>query len=179
LLPYKPKLELASISENDVNSYGFIQVENNFYSVPEYLVGKKVTVKNYFDEICIYSNNCKVCEHQKLDGFRLFKVDISHYLDTLYKKPGAVRNSVALKSSEKLKAIFDDYYSKKPRRFIEIFMENRDSSTEEIIAIFEEMIKVKAYILAVDVTRSDSVIDVATRHQTSQYNSLCIGGARV
>lgn len=179
LLPYKPKLELANISENDVNTYGFVQVENNFYSVPEYLVGKKVTVKNYFDEICIYSNNCKVCEHQKLDGFRLFKVNIEHYLDTLYKKPGAVRNSVALKSNQKLKAIFDEYYSKKPRKFIEIFMEHRDSNIEEIIAVFEETIKVKAYISAVDVTRSDSNIDIATRHQISQYNSLCIGGARL
>ena len=58
-------------------------------------------------------------------------------------------------------------------------MEHRDSNIEEIIAIFEETIKVKAYTSAVDVTRSDSNIDIATRHQISQYNSLCIGGARL
>lgn len=179
LLPYLPKLELATISENDVNSYSFIQVENNFYSVPEYLVGKKVTVKNYHDEICVYSNNCKVCEHKKLEGFHLFNVNIAHYLDTLYKKPGAVRNSVALKSNQKLKAIFDEYYHKKPRKFIEIFMEHKDKDIDEIIAIFEDTVKVKAHILATDVTRSNSVIDIATRHQISQYNSLCVGGVRV
>jgi hypothetical protein len=179
LLPYKPKLELATISENDVSSYSFVQVDNNFYSVPEYLVGKKVTVKNYYDEICIYSNNCKVCEHKKLDGYHLINVDIKHYLDTLYKKPGAVRNSVALKSNQKLKSIFDEYYNKKPRKFIELFLEHKDSEVDEIIAIFEETIKVKAHILAVDVTRSDSIIDLATRHQISQYNSLCVGGVRV
>jgi len=124
---------------------------------------------------------------QQLQGLRAskvrrvsyFKVDISHYLDTLYKKPGAVRNSVALKSSEKLKAIFDEYYSKKSRKFIEIFMEHRDSSIDEVIAIFEEIIQVKACILAVDVTRSNSVIDVATRHQIAQYNSLRIVGVTV
>lgn len=179
LLPYLPKLELATISENEVNSYSFVQVENNFYSVPEYLVGKKVTVKNYYDEICIYSNSCKVCEHKKVEGFRLFNVNIEHYLDTLYKKPGAVRNSVALKSNQKLKTIFDEYYYKKPRKFIEIFMDHKDNDIEEIIAIFEETIKVKAHILATDVTKSTSVIDIATRHQISQYNSLCVGGIRV
>lgn len=174
-----PKLELAKISENDVNSYSFIQVDNNFYSVPEYLVGKKVTVKNYYDEIWIYSNNYKVCEHKKLDGHHLINVNIEHYLDTLYKKPGAIRNSVALKSNLKLKAIFDEYYHKKPRKFIEIFMEHRDSEINEIIAIFEDTVKVKAHILATDVTRSDSIIDVATRHQISQYNTLCLGGVSV
>jgi hypothetical protein len=46
LLAYKPKLELANISENEVTSYSFIRVSNCFYSVPEYLVGKKVIVKN-------------------------------------------------------------------------------------------------------------------------------------
>lgn len=179
LLPYLPKLELATISENDVNSYGFIQIDNNFYSVPEYLVGKKVTIKNYYDEICIYSNNCMVCEHKKLEGFHLLSVNIEHYLDTLYKKPGAVRNSVALKSNQKLKIIFDEYYIKKPRKFIEIFMEHRDSDVEEIIAIFEETIKVKAHILATDVTKSSSIIDMATRHQISQYNSLCVGCVKI
>jgi hypothetical protein len=40
LLPYKPKLELAKISINNVNKYSFIRIDNNFYSVPEYLVSR-------------------------------------------------------------------------------------------------------------------------------------------
>jgi hypothetical protein len=126
LLPYKPKLELATISENDVNSYSFVHVDNNFYSVPEYLVGKQVIVKRYYDEIRVYSSNVKVCEHKRLEGFREMSVDIYHYLNTLTKKPGAIKNSLALKSIPTLKAVFDTYYSKKPRKFIEIFMENKD-----------------------------------------------------
>ncbi|HHX61449.1 MAG TPA: hypothetical protein GX707_12175 [Epulopiscium sp.] len=39
LLPYKPKLELADITTLKVNKYSFVQTGNNFYSVPEYLVG--------------------------------------------------------------------------------------------------------------------------------------------
>ena len=51
LLPYKPPLELASISENTVNPYGMVCVDTAFYSVPEYLVGHKVIVKKYHDEL--------------------------------------------------------------------------------------------------------------------------------
>ena len=79
LLPYLPKLELAEISKNDVNSYSFIRVDNNFYSVPEYLVGKSVTVKSYYDEICVYSNDIRVCSHKRLEGTNGMKVDIEHY----------------------------------------------------------------------------------------------------
>lgn len=176
LLPYKPKLELASISLNDVNTYSFIHVDNNFYSVPEYLVGKQVNVKRYYDEIHVYSNNIKVCVHKRLEGHREMQVEILHYLNTLTKKPGAIRNSLALKSIPKLKAIFDKYYSKKPRKFIEIFMENKDLSIIEIISIFEEKISIPTEILAIDVVKTNSVIDVATRNQILQYNDLCLSG---
>lgn len=176
LLPYKPKLELATISNNDVNSYSFIHVDNNFYSVPEYLVGKSVCVKKYYDEICVYSNNVKVCTHKRIEGIKKMQVDISHYLNTLTKKPGAIRNSLALKSIPTLKAIFDMYYNKRPRKFIEIFMENKHHSIDEIIEIFKEKMASKAEVIAIDVIKTHSLIDIATRHQISQYNSLCMGG---
>jgi hypothetical protein len=176
LTPYRPKLELGTISENDVNSYSFVHVDNNFYSVPEYLVGKKVVIKKYYDEICIYSNNTKVCQHKKVEGFKKMQVDIYHYLNTLKKKPGAIRNSLALKSIPRLKVIFDMYYSKNPRKFIQTFMENKEKEIDEIISIFEENISSKAEVAAIDVVKSPSLIDVATRYQLTQYNSLCING---
>ena len=180
LLSYKPKLELATISQNDVNSYSFVHVDNNFYSVPEYLVGKQVLVKKYYDEIHIYANNNKVCQHKRVEGFKVMQVDIFHYLNTLTKKPGAIKNSLALKSIPILKAIFDTHYSKRPRKFIEIFMENKALDIGEIIAIFEDKISNKAEVIAIDVVKTHLLIDIATRHQISQYNSLCLsGGVRV
>lgn len=51
-LPKAPhKLELSQIQDAKVNKYAFIQVFNNFYSVPDYLVNHRVTVKIYFDVI--------------------------------------------------------------------------------------------------------------------------------
>ena len=53
LSPRKPPLELADISEHTVNNQGMVCVNTCFYSVPEYLVGKRVIVKKYHDEIRI------------------------------------------------------------------------------------------------------------------------------
>ena len=61
----RPPLELAEIRQSFVNKYSFIQINNNYYSVPEYLVGLKVTIKIYYNKILIYSNNEFVCEHKK------------------------------------------------------------------------------------------------------------------
>lgn len=49
LKPTKPPLELANIRKSLVNKYSFVQIENNFYSVPEYLVGLNVTCKIYYN----------------------------------------------------------------------------------------------------------------------------------
>jgi hypothetical protein len=141
LLPYRPPLELADVSEHTVSKVGMICVDTCFYSVPDYLVGHKVTVKKYHDEIRVYAGNEQVCTHKRIFGKGNMQVDIRHYLETLLRKPGAVRNSAALKSAPKLKAIFDTYYSKTPKKFIEIFIEHRDEPIEEILAVFEEMMQ--------------------------------------
>src|SRR5699024_6270141 len=107
LKPIRPPLELADIRKSVVNKYSFIQIENNFYSVPEYLVGLTVTSKIYYNKILIYSNNEFVCEHKKIDGEKKISANIRHYLKTLTFKPGALKNSYVLKSNPKLKSIFD------------------------------------------------------------------------
>jgi len=111
LLPLKPKYELAEIRESKVNSYSLIKVMNNFYSVPEYLVGKIVTTKIYLNEIHIYINNEFICSHKKIDGYNNMNMDIKHYLNTFVIKPGALKNSHVLKSYPELKTIYDNYYS--------------------------------------------------------------------
>ncbi len=63
LQPAPPPFELGKLSEPKVDTYSFVQVENRLYSVPDYLVGKKVTVKSYVDVVKIYANAHFVCEH--------------------------------------------------------------------------------------------------------------------
>jgi hypothetical protein len=153
-----------------------ICVDTVFYSVPEHLVGKRVIVKKYHDEIRVFAGNIMVCRHKRIFGNGRMQVDIYHYLNTLLKKPGAVRNSVALKSIPRLKAIFDTHYSKQPKRFIELFLEHEDLPIGEIIRMFEEKTSRRAEINALDVVVPTSDVTVSIRAFVANYQALVNGG---
>lgn len=166
----KPPLELANITTSVVNKYGFIQVENNFYSVPEYLIGQRVTNKIYYNKIIIYSNYEYVCEHKKIDGEKKISADIRHYLKTLSQKPGALKNSYVLKSNPILRTIYNKYYIQKPKQFIQIITENKEKNDKELEKILAE----KSTNLIV-MQKSQSNISNLTRKQTSMYNNIMLG----
>ena len=178
LRPYRPPLELAVISEPKVNPSSLISVDTVFYSVPEHLVGKRVTVKKYHDEIRVYAENALIARHKRLFGYGKMQIDICHYLNTLVKKPGAVRNSIALKGIPRLKAVFDTHYSKQPKKFIELFLENKELPINEIIELFEREVKNKGEIIALDVVKPVSQIAVSARAAIANYSVLVNGGAR-
>lgn len=173
LLPYKPKLELANISINKVNKYSFVRVENNFYSVPEYLVDKEVSVKSYLDKIIIYANNSHVCEHKKIDGLNEISIDISHYLKSLFRKPGAIKNSIALKSTPQLKSIYDKYFNTNPKKFIEILINNKDKDLDELLEIFDMYTKLPANTIPIDNICAVNITQT-TKIQMIKYDVLCI-----
>lgn len=170
LEPTKPPLELGEIRKSFVNKYSFVQIENNFYSVPEYLVGLTVTSKIYYNKILIYSNNELVCEHKKIDGIKKISANIRHYLKTLTFKPGALRNSYVLKSNPKLKSIFDKYYTNNPKKFIDIISKNKEKTDIEL-----EEILITNLDNLVENNRYNNNINSLTRIQTSMYNQIMIG----
>ena len=178
LLPYRPPLELALISEAKVNPSSLISVDTVFYSVPEYLVGKRLIVKKYHNEIRVYAGNDMVAKHKRIFGNGKMQINIYHYLNTLRKKPGAVRNSIALKSIPRLKAIFDTYYNLCPRKFIDIFLENKELPIDEIIALFERETTSKGEINALDVVKPISQIVVSARAFVANYTALVNGGVQ-
>jgi len=178
LRPYRPPLELGILSEPKVNPSSLVSVDTVFYSVPEHLVGKRVIVKKYHDEVRIYANNALVAKHKRKFGNGNMQIDIYHYLNTLKKKPGAVRNSVALKSIPHLKAIFDTYYQNQPKKFIELFLENKHLPIDEIIALFERKTRSRGEIAALDVVKPISQIVVSARAFVANYSILVNGGAQ-
>jgi hypothetical protein len=137
LLPWRPPLELSRMTEQTVDKYSFVRVDNNFYSVPEYLVGLELTVRSYIHDIIVYSGLNEVCRHKRLEGYGEMSVDIFHYLDTLTKKPGALRNSKALRSEAELKSVFDRYYTDNAREFIAILRAHQDKPMDEIVGILQ------------------------------------------
>lgn len=85
---------------------------------------------------------------------------------------------MALKSIPRLKAIFDTHYSKQPKKFIEVFLENKDKPIDEIMRLFEDKTKRKIQINALDVVRPVSGVDVSIRASMAQYAALVNGGMK-
>jgi hypothetical protein len=100
------------------------------------------------------------------------QVDIYHYLNTLLKKPGAVRNSVALRQIPRLKAIFDTHYANKPKQFIEEFMANKHLDIDEIIKYFENKTAQKGEFAAISVVKPISSVVTHTRAFIANYSIL-------
>lgn len=169
LLPYKAKLDLANIIQVSVDKYSFVRIQNHRYSVPDYLVQRKITAKIYHNKIMFYSNNHYVCEHKKKDGLNETSIDICHYLETLKKKPGAIRNSLALKSMPELKAIFDIYFTSEPRSFIELIEKYKTLELKEMI------MRIRNDVLLDCDPGCNGAIITATEKQLDMYNNLLVG----
>lgn len=169
LLSYKPKFELAHYQMASVDKYSCISYKNNRYSVPEYLVGKKVSLKIYHDTISIYANNAFVCEHKKEDGKEKYILKIEHYLDTFLKKPQALVNSQVLKSIPTLHHIFQKHFISKPKDFIELLRQHQHVNLDQLIDMFE--IHAQTGLADTSVQPSNS-IEQKTRTQLHQINSI-------
>lgn len=74
------------------------------------------------------------------------------------------------------KRSFDTHYAKRPRRFIELMLQNKSLSIDELIQLFEQKTKRRAEIIALDVVKPLSSVDVAARATVSNYSILVNGG---
>jgi Transposase and inactivated derivatives len=118
-LPYKIPMDRGQIIVSKVDKYGFIYIDCNYYSVPDYLNGKRVVVKKYAYYLRVYFNDKFLFETKRIVGRNQYQIDINHYLKTLKKKPGAIAHSLALKQANPwLQSTFNKYYNTNPRGFI-------------------------------------------------------------
>ena len=176
LLPYKPKLEIGIMTAHKVDKYSFIRIENNFYSVPEFLCGRTVNVKKYIDRIIIYSNNTFVCRHDLLHGFNEYCVDILHYLNTLKMKPGALFHSKALASNKAFKYIYHKYYAKQPKLFIDILLKHKGKSISQIENILIQTAKSPSNMNVEEINEMESSILEATVNQLKSISDKLLQG---
>ena len=127
-LKAKPKADyiIQTISNNIVNSYGCVCVDNNYYSVPDKYVGETVEVSVFNDKLVIYYKGNEIASHSKIKGFHEYKIILDHYLDTFMKKPAALEHSVALKQApEELRNIFKNNYNMNSKMFIQDLYNNQ------------------------------------------------------
>jgi hypothetical protein len=176
LKPSPNAYELAEFSEGVVSKYGFVSSGGNRYSVPEQFVGKRVSVKTYYDEIRIMFDFVEIARHSRCKNKDEDIVDIMHFLHAFEKKPGALEHSVALKAIPKLKEIFELHFKDKPRKFIEVLKDNQNATLPELLSIFAKKIKNKATLNAKDVVKSDISVKSKTDEIIKGYADLAKGG---
>ena len=75
LKPYRPRYESSTITENRVDKYAFIRVDENWYSVPDSLSEKKVLVKLYPNDE-IYYKGKQIASHSSMIGKEKTCIDI-------------------------------------------------------------------------------------------------------
>jgi len=121
LIDLMPPYEAAMMVNLRVDKLSTIVYKQNKYSVPDYLVGKYVNAKITVNKINVYFNNKFVASHEKSYKNQTWSMNIEHYRNTLLKKPGALKNSLAFSQlNAKLQSIFNKYFLNNPREFIEL-----------------------------------------------------------
>jgi transposase len=147
LLPLKPPYEACREKECRVNKYSFVTFEQNKYSVPDHLVGRFVNSRIYSDYIKIYYNDELVAKHQRIYEVHKCSIEIEHYLLTLKRKPGALKNSLAFhQMAPDLKEIYElyyDNYTRKTKEFIELLELVSEKGLDEIKGAIETLSKNK------------------------------------
>lgn len=121
LLPDMPLYETASIVDLRVNKYSTIMVDSCYYSVPDDYVGVMVRCKVYTTKILVFYKEEEIARYGKVYGLNLWKIDITHYAKTLFRKPKALVNSTAFNQMEStLKDIFFRYFDQNERDFVKL-----------------------------------------------------------
>lgn len=112
------------------------------YSVPDTLVGKLVDVKIYSEKLVMLYKNQKVAVHQRIYYPAGWSVKLEHYLNTLLRKPGAVRSSLALqKMPEDIQKLFDRQFADQPKDFVLLmqYALEHGFTDSDIIAAYQDL----------------------------------------
>ena len=149
--------KMCNYYKRKANSYSCIFFEKNYYSVPEEYVGKLVDISAYSDVIMIFDKNRNIATHEKIDAINEYSIDFNHFKNTLNRKPGALRDSKALKSNKELHNIFVKYYNMDAKRFLEDYFNNNLQTTEEKYINSNELLP-------------SSELDLITRNSKSQLD---------
>jgi transposase len=91
----KEGFDLAGIHFPKVDASGCAKVLTNFYSAPV-PVGSEVQVKVYAAYVEIWHRGQRVARHERCFGRYQKVLDLEHYLDVLFTKPGAFAGSTPL-----------------------------------------------------------------------------------
>ncbi|MCZ2074620.1 MAG: IS21 family transposase [Bryobacterales bacterium] len=95
LLPLADGFDLAQVSFPTVNGFGCVKVLTNAYSVP-LPAGVQVQAKVYAATVELWHEGRCIARHERCYRRQQQILELEHYLDVLYRKPGAMAGSKPL-----------------------------------------------------------------------------------
>jgi len=138
----KPDYVISKKIECRVDKYSTITIEQNRYSVPEYLVGKFVEARISVGRIKVSYKEDLVATHDRKYGTHEWTMDIYHYFKTIKKKPGSLKNSTAMQCLDhRIQNIYNSYYTRKPKEFIVLLEIIKEKSIDDVNDAIEELEK--------------------------------------
>jgi len=169
LKPLVSDYDYAITTSQKVDKYSFIHVQNNFYSVPDYLVGELVTAKLYLNELKVVRNGQVVASHDRLSGRDHYQVEMRHYLYTLKRKPGAIEHSLVLAKLPRLRRCFLQFYKQRPKRFIQLIEGKQNLPIDELVDYLDEQ-AIKDHEVFTPKPSTKAVNEA--RNQLREYNRI-------
>jgi len=164
LLPAKPTYDVSRRIELRVNKYSVVNVDQNYYSVPDHLVGKFVIAKIFPEKVKLYFKDNLIAEHKRSYEAHKWTIDIYHYTTTLKRKPGAIENSIAKSQMEpRLHKIYNTYYTQNPKEFVYLLELIKEKDFERVLEVIKRLSTVKASLVTTDNIKAalDAEITVA------------------
>jgi transposase len=130
-----PTLEYANydLKRATISRYSLVKCEGNFYSVPDTYRPRLITLKIMVDRIALLDGNDVIASHRRLTGKQQYSLDITHYIKTFHRKPGALPNArVLAQVDELILDLFNRYYLDDPKGFLPILDLMQETSPEAL-----------------------------------------------
>ena len=116
-----------------ISRYSLVKCEGNFYSVPDTYRPRLITLKIMVDRIALLDGNDVIASHRRLTGKQQYSLDITHYIKTFHRKPGALPNArVLAQVDELILDLFNRYYLDDPKGFLPILDLMQETSPEAL-----------------------------------------------
>ena len=132
-----PALEFSTYQSRlaKVSKYSHVTFELNYYSVPDTYPGKYVTLKYSPDTVELVDGTEVLARHERRFGKGELSYDLTHFLKTFSRKPGALRNSRVFRQlDERIQHVLHHHYEGRHKDFLPILSLFREASEEEIVA---------------------------------------------
>ena len=137
LLDFHGDFGCFELLQCSVDKESTICVKKCHYSVPDSLVGETVIVQLYSEKVRILdTHHKKIAEHERSYNSGSWSFDINHYIETLMKKPGALKGSLAMRQMPKeMQNLFRVHFADKGKDFLRLlkFCKERGYNYKDIL----------------------------------------------